>query len=62
MQNMTAPLFCSLSKSLMWTKYQFVDVDDYAFEPRDVQIRNGQWVDDEFAILDFLGRYVDHYY
>ena len=41
---------------LMWPKYHFVDVDDYAFEPRDVQIRNGQWVDDEFEILDFLGR------
>ena len=37
-------------------QYHFVDVDDYAFEPRDVQIRNGQWVDDEFEILDFLGR------
>ena len=37
-------------------QYHFVDVDDYAFESRDVQIRNGQWVDDEFEILDFLGR------
>ena len=32
------------------------DIDEPAFEPRDVTIRKDFWVTDEFEILDFLGR------
>ena len=45
-----------------WIKFVFVlvvsDIEEPAFEPRDVIIRKDVWVTDEFEILDFLGRLV----
>lgn len=34
----------------------FTDIEEPAFEPRDVAIRKDIWVTEEFEILDFLGR------